>query len=85
MTSIKVECTACSKTHQVDGTEFKYESVDVDERDMGQEITYEAEYSLSCDCDNEIEITHRYWEYPVGAVNYKETDVSGAQVVHNDL
>lgn len=85
MSHIEVQCNKCERTHRIDQKDFEFEQVDADERQMGAEITFEGSVEIQCECGNSIEVTHRYWEYPVGVENYKETDVAGATVVSNTL
>ncbi|HET6913824.1 MAG TPA: hypothetical protein VFH71_10870 [Rhodanobacteraceae bacterium] len=85
MSQIKVKCEGCKKLHEICSTDFDFEEVGAEEREMGPEIAYEGNYEFQCECEKKIEITHRFWEYPVGAENYKETEVSGAAVIENEL
>ena len=85
MAYIKLQCDRCKANHQIPVADFAFESVDADERQMGPEITYEAIVEIDCKCGQSIEVTHRFWEYPEGVENHKETEVSGATVVENKL
>ena len=85
MNKIVVKCDECQKEHSFNSSAFLFESVDSDEREMGTETTYEASIEIECDCGKAIQITHRFWEYPEGMENYKETDLSGCEIVSNTL
>jgi len=85
MSYIKIRCNPCHKAHQIEATEIDFEQVDSDERRMGAEIMYEGNKEIQCDCGNDIEVTHHFWEYPHGIENDKETKVSGGTVVENTL
>lgn len=85
MSHIKIQCNGCQKTHQIDANEITFEQVDSDERQMGAEITYEGNVEIQCDCGQNIEVNHLFWEYPEGCENCKETNVSGGTVVENTL
>lgn len=47
---------------------------EVNEREMGPEITYEASFSIFDKGDNEHEITIKIHEYPTGVINIVEMD-----------
>lgn len=81
MSYIKVKCDSCKRDHDIPVSDFSFESVDSEERQMGAEITYEGTIEINCDCGQLIEVTHRFWEYPEGVENHEETDVSGATIV----
>lgn len=85
MLHIILKCDDCKEEVKIDGSDFEYEIVDSDERQMGAEVTYEATVETSCKNGHSIEVTHRFWEYPEGSVNHNETEVSGASVVTNKL
>lgn len=54
---------------------------------MEEEITYGADFSISCsNCDKEINGTFIYIEYPVVAFNFEELQsVTGANMLSNNL
>lgn len=85
MKYIEVKCQKCGNLHKIESAEFDYEEVEVDEREMGEEITYEATVERICDCEQTIEITHTYWEYPEGIFNDHDIDVVGADIINNKL
>lgn len=78
MSKIKLTCDSCGELHSVDTSEFDYDAVDSDERQMGTETTYEGELTITCECGAEISVTHRVWEYPEGSPpNHEEVDIDG--------
>jgi hypothetical protein len=85
MSHIILECDDCKEQVKINGSDFDFEIVDSDERQMGAELTYEGTIEISCKNGHSIEVTHRFWEYPEGAENHKETEVSRASVVKNTL
>ena len=85
MPYITVECKECKKQVKINNSEFEFESVDSEERQMGAETTYEGIVETACQNGHSIEVTHRFWEYPEGSENHKETEVSGAEVIENKL
>jgi len=85
MSYVKIECDNCGKSYTINISEFEFESVDTDERQVGAEITPEGNVEISCDCGNTIEITHHFWEYPEGFENHSETDISGAEIIQDEL
>jgi hypothetical protein len=85
MSYIKIQCNNCKKIHQTDVKEIYFEQISSDERQMGAEITYEGNVEIQCDCGQNIEINHLFWEYPKGVENYKETEVFSGIIVENTL
>jgi hypothetical protein len=85
MGSITVTCDECQTQHCAQAQEFDFEEVDRAERAMGAEVTYEGSVEFDCECGNTIEVTHRYWEYPEGMENHKETEADGGKVVTSSL
>lgn len=85
MSHIKIQCNGCQKVHQINAKEIDFAPVDSDERQMGTEITYEGNVEIECNCGQNIEVNHLFWEYPEGVENHKETEVSGGSVVENTL
>lgn len=85
MSHIKVQCCGCSNVHQIDGQEISFAQVGSDEREMGEEIGYEGNIEVACNCGNAIEVSHAFWEYPAGVEHYKETEVRGGTIVENTL
>ena len=75
---ITYQCKSCEASHTLDCKELDWEQVGGSERGMGAELEHEAEYFDTCEkCDNDMSITFRCWEYPVGAENMREISSSG--------
>ncbi|MBY6035064.1 hypothetical protein KUV80_00260 [Fictibacillus nanhaiensis] len=48
------------------------------ERNMGSEISYLFYATIKCpECFNEIDLKINSWEYPIGALNYSDFEISG--------
>lgn len=79
--TLDILCEKCKKVNTVDSydTEFELSSSD-DDRGMGSENQYTWSSSFPCEnCDNEIEIEYDVWEYPEGAYNSEECNISGGK------
>lgn len=61
-----------------------WEVVDVDERQMGVETTYQADWEDTCpQCGALVSAEFRTWEYPAGCANHAEADYSGIAPVNS--
>jgi hypothetical protein len=89
-----VTCNKCGNTFNTGIESFKdldFELVDSSERNMGCECTYEASIPIECGkCGQYGEIKILCWEYPIGAYNYSEVEVSEGDFTviecdHNNL
>ena len=85
MAEVTLRCEECGENITIGQSELEYESVASDERNMGAEITYEATVETFCPNGHPIELTHRFWEYPVGVENHREIEVDGATVIDDKL
>lgn len=56
-----------------------------EERQMGAELVYSAEYSIESNSGESYEVTWSVWEYPVGAENTKETNVPDGVSLVEDI
>jgi hypothetical protein len=81
MAIITVKCKTCAALHLVNLDTLDFEQVNADEREMGAEVAFEGCCELHCVCGKSIEVTHRFWEYPIGVENHWETEVSGGTAV----
>ncbi len=75
----RIRHSETGQIYEIESEELDWEAVDVDERQMGSEIHYEAvvdhpELGL---------LTWGLWEYPVGIENYQNTDVRGHEIVND--
>jgi len=78
----EVRCAKCHGTFSIDASDINVDEVASEERNMGAEIFYEGISEFSCPkCGNEIEVKYEASEYPVGALNYSETNATGANIV----
>lgn len=60
-----LKCKICGKNHLLTVSIFDVDRDD--DRQMGPEVYYQGEESVTCDCGNEISITVDASEYPIGA------------------
>lgn len=80
---IKVKCI-CGEEIDIDltDTNLSWEIVETDEREMGTERLYEAEYEVDCcNCNETVSITFHVWEYPEGVCNDQEILVDGGELI----
>jgi len=80
------KCGKCGEVHSFDKKELTldFEFIESSEREMGNENTYEATECFQCNnegCDNEINISFRVWEYPVGTRNYHEVEIEDGELL----
>lgn len=75
--SFSVTCSKCNTVHDFDASDADFEHTSSDERNMGPEHQYSWETTFDCECGNEIEIIYDVWEYPAGAYNHSDVEVSG--------
>lgn len=80
---LKFKCDSCGKTHSYHKSSFnlEFECIDSSERNMGEENHYEAVEIFDCECGNQITATFEVWEYPVGAHNYDDLTLDGAELL----
>ncbi len=77
----EIECSKCTSTLYVSGSDIFVESESVEDRNMGKEVFYIGSSGFMCpNCENNIEVTYEANEYPVGALNYSDTHVSGGKL-----
>lgn len=78
----EVKCSKCENSLIIDGSDVYVDEIGFEERSMGAEVFYEGVLEITCPkCSNEIELKYEASEYPVGAFNYSETDISGADII----
>ena len=59
-----------------------FEVVETEEREMGVEKCYEAEFTETCDiCEEEVTVKLSVWEYPEGVFNHQEITVDNGEVI----
>lgn len=84
MSTLIVSCEKCDRSQVFDCDDFHWEAVASDERGMGEETLHVAQQQARCECGNHISVELLCWEYPVGAVNTTDIQVSGGKLVSND-
>ena len=78
----EIQCTKCHNIFDIDGSDIYVEAVGSDERGMGPETFYSGSTEFVCPkCNNNIEIEYEASEYPVGALNYSDVIISGAEII----
>ena len=81
--SLLIRCDNCGELFEIDVNDFQFEwqVESSDERAMGPEceyVSYENFKCPSCGQDNDIEL--HIWEYPMGAFNDQDIDVSNGSI-----
>lgn len=62
-----------------------WEVVDVDERQMGAETTYQADWEDTCpQCGASVSAQFSTWEYPSGCINNSDAEYSGIVPVDSE-
>lgn len=85
----ELQCTICNQKVKITHLDFEdFDTLSVDpDRSMGEEITYGSEFNISCsNCEQEINGTFIYIEYPIGAFNYEELQsINNADLIADNL
>lgn len=79
--SMTVQCNQCGKIHTISAEDTDFENSYGDERQMGTENGFTWEYTIDCECGNEIEIIYEVWEYPEGAFNNDNVTLNGGTLI----
>lgn len=82
--TLVLNCDNCGQISTYRRNEFTldFDAVGTDSRSMGDENEYESIEYVECqNCGNEIEITFKVWEYPIGCHNYDEIEITGASLI----
>lgn len=78
---VLIQCSECGEVIEVYDD---FECVSCCERGMGEEYEYELIVDDFCPkCNNSIFLRIEVWEYPVGALNYLDHEINGAEVVED--
>ena len=75
-----IRCEQCGRIIGIHKEDFDFESYVYDhgENGMGEEIEYRHDGFIECDgCGNEISFRISGYEYPVGAFNYEDSEITG--------
>ena len=76
--NFSVTCSKCGHVNDFDASESDFEQTGTEEKGMGVQKQYTWEITFDCDgCGNEIEVVYDVWEYPTGAYNDSDIQVSG--------
>lgn len=77
-----IRCSRCGKVTGIHKEDFDFETYVYDRGDnrMGEEIEFRHEGYIECDqCDNEISFRISGYEYPIGAFNYEDIEITGGR------
>lgn len=78
---LKVKCSHCGNVIQIDSDDFFYTTTSY-ERNMGDGVEYTFNTEISCyECQNEIFVIVRGSEYPVGALEYSDSECQGGELL----
>lgn len=75
-----IRCDRCGRVTGIHKEDFDFETYVYDrgENSMGEEIEYRHDGYIECDeCRNEISFRISGYEYPVGAFNYEDNEITG--------
>lgn len=76
---ILIQCNHCAEIIEV-VTDF--ELIAYDERQMGPEAEFEGLIEDNCPkCYSPLYIRISAWEYPIGMLNYSNTEIDGAELL----
>ena len=81
--AILIRCDKCGELFSFDAGEmnFDWEGGVVDDRGMGYEMEYDSQETCECpNCQSQIDLTLRVWEYPMGAFNYQDIEIEGGEI-----
>jgi hypothetical protein len=79
--TFSVVCNNCRTQTDFDSNEADFDATGGSERQMGPETGYNWEMSFNCDnCGNEIDFDYQVHEYPQGAFNHEDVNITGATV-----
>lgn len=80
---LSVKCNRCGSVMQIDSDNFMYTSIDY-ERNMGTEVEYDFSTEIPCpECQNDIAILIRGFEYPVGALDHSDYECDGGELLES--
>ena len=81
--AVLIRCDKCGELFSLDAGEmnFEWEGGVVDDRGMGYELEYDSKETCECPkCFNQIDLTLRVWEYPIGTFNYQDIEIEGGEI-----
>ncbi|REG91111.1 hypothetical protein [Flavobacterium aquicola] len=75
------KCKKCLKNFEIEIDDFETDTYSY-ERSMGNENQYNWNYIGNCPhCDNDLEISFDAYEYPVGMLNYEDSELTGCEFI----
>lgn len=75
------KCKKCLKSFEIEIDDFETDTYSY-ERNMGAEIQYNWNYIGNCPhCNNDLEISFDAYEYPVGMLNYEDSELAGCEFI----
>ena len=79
---LQIRCNTCNHEIRVRSDCLTHDTVPY-ERDMGEEIEHDFFSELSCEnCNSQINIRIKVFEYPVGVHNYNNYECDGGEFVN---
>ncbi len=78
---LSIKCDDCGYNHSFSPQEADFVGTSSMERQMGPEHGYAWEHDFVCDCGNQIEFEYAVQEYPEGAFNHEEINISGGKEI----
>ncbi len=77
-TEIELEfrCNGCSTDNKEQFVDLVWDFVESQNRQVVLENHYVATMQTNCNCGATIEIEYHIWEYPVGAINTDEIQIT---------
>lgn len=79
--TLKIECNECHTQHNLSASDFDWDCVETNTRQMGSENNYEASSDITCECGNEINVKINAWEYPEGVFNTDDYSIDGGKII----
>ena len=79
---LELKCNNCGHIITINCSNLPFDVVETEQRQMGAENTHSADYEFGCPkCGNEISIKYDVWEYPEGAINDKNIEITGGKLI----
>ena len=81
---LHITCTNCGHQNTFNCADLSFGEIEGTPRGMGDEIHHNAEIDFECgSCGEPLQGTYDVWEYPTGAKNHEEIEVSNGTVTQN--
>ncbi|WP_286707540.1 hypothetical protein [Flavobacterium sp. 38-13] len=79
------KCKRCLKNFEIESDDFERNTYSY-ERNMGNETQYNWNYVGNCPhCMNDIEISFDAYEYPVGVLNFEDSELTGCEFISKPI